>query len=160
MGLCESGICGEQDSEARFKHGRDDNGNVLPAANYLAVFQANSVDQFTNYTGFGADLAGDISIATTRQLAIDPLQITDIRVQPLTGGSTSLAVMSYLLTEAATVYIDIYPPGTQFCPSGANATINDVANPLGDPTGAQPDGCSPPESAEGPSHALSSFSRH
>ncbi|MBI5247134.1 MAG: hypothetical protein HY923_08125 [Elusimicrobia bacterium] len=121
--------------------GRDDNGNVLPAANYLAVFQANSVDQFTNYTGFGADLAGDISLATTRQLAIDPLQITDIRVQPLTGGATSLAVMSYLLTEAATVYIDIYPPGTQFCPvagAGGAAPLSNVSDSAGDPTGLDP----------------------
>ena len=118
--------------------GRDTNGNVLTAGNYLAVFQAVSVDQYTKYTGVGADNFGDISLATTRQVAIDPLQITDIRVQPLTGGSTSLAVMSYLLTEAATVYIDVYPPGTQFCPSGANTTLNDVSSLLGDPTGGDP----------------------
>lgn len=111
--------------------GRDNNGNVLTAGNYLAVFQAVSVDQFTKYTGVGADNYGDISLATTRQVAIDPLQITDIRVQPLTGGSTSLAVMSYMLTEAATVYIDIYPPGTQFCP-GSGTTLNDVSNANGD----------------------------
>ncbi|MEQ1918803.1 MAG: hypothetical protein ABL955_06350, partial [Elusimicrobiota bacterium] len=112
--------------------GRDANGNILTAGNYLAVFQANSVDQFTNYTGVGADNFGDISQATTRQVALDPLQITDIRVQPLTGGSTSLAVMSYLLTEAATVYIDIYPPGTQFCPA-IGAPLNQVSEAtLGD----------------------------
>ncbi|MDD5303786.1 MAG: hypothetical protein PHS14_11845 [Elusimicrobia bacterium] len=118
--------------------GRDENGNVLPAGNYLSVFQANSVDQFTKFTGVGADNYGDISQATTRQVAIDPLQITDIRIQPLTGGSTSLAVMSYLLTEAATVYIDIYPPGTQFCPSGSNTTLNEVSFPVGDPGAAEP----------------------
>jgi flagellar hook assembly protein FlgD len=118
--------------------GRDDNGNVLTAGNYLAVFQAVSVDQYTKYTGVGTDNFGDLSLATTRQVAIDPLQITDIRVQPLTGGSTSLAVMSYLLTEAATVYIDVYPPGTQFCPGGANASLNNVSDLLGDPVGAQP----------------------
>ncbi len=114
--------------------GRDNNGNIMAAGNYLAVFQAVSVDQFTKYTGVGVDNFGDISLATTRQVAIDPLQITDIRVQPLTGGSTSLAVMSYLLTEAATVYINIYPPGTQFCP-GIGTTINDVPNVLGDVVG-------------------------
>lgn len=122
--------------------GRDENGNILTAGNYLAVFQANSVDQFTNYTGVGANNFGDMSIATTRQVALDPLQITDIRVQPLTGGSTSLAVMSYLLTEAATVYIDIYPPGTQFCDTVLNSAVDtalaDVNNPQGDPAGADP----------------------
>lgn len=118
--------------------GRDDSGNILTAGNYLAVFQAVSVDQYTNYTGVGANNFGDLSEATTRQVAIDPLQITDIRVQPLLGGSTSLAVMSYMLTEAATVYIDIYPPGTQFCPSGSNANLDDVSNLAGDPTGPDP----------------------
>ncbi len=63
------------------------------------------------------------------QLALDPLQITDIRVQPLLGGSTSLAVLSYQLTEPATVYIDIYPPGTIFCSdSSGNPALNDVNN--------------------------------
>ncbi len=109
--------------------GRDENGNILPAGNYLAVFQANSVDQFTNPAFDG----GDLSFATTRQVALDPLQITDIRVQPLTGGSTSLAVMSYLLTEAATVYIDIYPPGTQFCTG-----LTEVSLASRDPGGAEP----------------------
>ncbi len=113
--------------------GRDDNGNILPAGNYLATFQANSVDQYTAYTGVGANNFGDISQATTRQVAIDPLQITDIRVQPLTGGSTSLAVMSYLLSEAATVYIDIYPPGTQFCPIGPITPLLAVNDPALDP---------------------------
>jgi flagellar hook assembly protein FlgD len=116
--------------------GRDENGNVLSAGNYLAVFQANSIDQYTKYTG-AVDGIGDLSQATTRQVAIDPLQITDIRVQPLTGGSTSLAVLSYLLTEAATVYIDIYPPGTQFCP-GTGTTLNDVPLPTGDPGAIDP----------------------
>ena len=117
--------------------GRDENGNILPAGNYLAVFQANSVDQYTAYTGGGDYGFGDMSLATTRQVALDPLQITDIRVQPLTGGSTSLAVMSYLLTEAATVYIDIYPPGTQFCP-GTGTGLNDVSNTAGDSVSGAP----------------------
>lgn len=122
--------------------GRDENGNILTAGQYLAVFQANSVDQYTKYTGVGANNFGDISAATTRQVAIDPLQITDIRVQPLTGGSTSLAVMSYQLTEAATVYIDIYPPNTQFCDTVLNSAVDtalaDVSNTQGDPQGADP----------------------
>ncbi|MEK7389858.1 MAG: hypothetical protein AAB036_09170 [Elusimicrobiota bacterium] len=118
--------------------GRDENGNVLPSGNYLAVFQANSIDHFTDFTGASIDKIGDLSLATTRQITIDPLQITDIRVQPLSGGSTSLAVLSYMLTEAATTYIDIYPPGTQFCPSGSNTVLNEVNNTLGDPAGADP----------------------
>ncbi len=112
--------------------GRDDQGNILPAGSYLAVFQANSFDQYT--TTVGVLGGGDLSEATTRQVVLDPLQVTDIRVQPLLGGATSLAVMSYMLTEAATVYIDVYPPGTQFCgPSASGTTLNDVASSLGDP---------------------------
>jgi|CXWL01.1.fsa_nt_gi flagellar hook assembly protein FlgD len=112
--------------------GRDENGAFLTAGNYLAVFQANSADQFTNFSA-GASGMGDLSIATTRQVAIDPLQITDLRVQPLAGGATSLAVLSYMLTEAATVYIDIYPPGTQFCPLANTTTLNNVTSSSGDP---------------------------
>ncbi|TPW21540.1 MAG: hypothetical protein FD126_600, partial [Elusimicrobia bacterium] len=64
---------------------------------------------------FARDQFGnDLSAAVTRQIALDTLQITDIRVQPLTDLSTSLAVLSYVLTEPATAYIDIYPPGTAF----------------------------------------------
>jgi len=114
--------------------GRDDRGNILTPGNYLAVFQANSVDQYTTFLAAGgADKTGDLSFPTTRQVAIDPLQITDIRIQPLTGGSTSLAVMSYVLTEAATVYIDIYSPGTQFCTS-----LSDVSNPALDTVSGLP----------------------
>ncbi|MDX6769629.1 MAG: hypothetical protein SF051_08865 [Elusimicrobiota bacterium] len=104
--------------------GRDENGNILPPGVYLADFQAISLDQYSRYAP-GSGVYGDLSFATTRQIAIDPLQITDIRVQPLLGGSTNLAVLSYMLTESATVYVDIYPPGTQFC-QGLNS-VNDVA---------------------------------
>ncbi len=105
--------------------GRDDKGNILPAGSYLAVFQANNIDQYT----LGG---GDLSEATTRQVVLDPLQVTDIRVQPLMGGATSLAVMSYMLTEAATVYIDVYPPGTQF-----DGTLNDVTSSPAGPNGGK-----------------------
>ncbi|MEK7384531.1 MAG: hypothetical protein AAB262_14770, partial [Elusimicrobiota bacterium] len=115
--------------------GRDNYGNILPAGNYLAVFQAKSADQYTASVG-------DLSVATTRQIVLDPLQITDIRVQPLLGGATSLAVLSYVLTESATAYVDIYPPGTQFC-----AGLSSVNDPARDGTtsvkkfGASLDGC-------------------
>ncbi|HEX4046262.1 MAG TPA: hypothetical protein VH309_00420 [Elusimicrobiota bacterium] len=92
--------------------GRDNFGNLMPPGSYLAVFQANASDQ---YDGSPAPYPSDLSAAATIQISLDPMQITDIRVQPLLGGSTSLAVLSYQLTEPATVYIDVYPPGTQFC---------------------------------------------
>lgn len=106
--------------------GRDNNGNILPPGNYLAVFQADSADQYS--PGFGGGPKSDLSLPTTTQISLDPLQITDIRVQPLLGGSTSLAVLSYMLTEAATVYLDVYPPGTQFCNDPGNGTpaLNEV----------------------------------
>jgi flagellar hook assembly protein FlgD len=104
--------------------GRDNFGNFMPPGSYLAVFQSNSSDQY----------GGDLSDATTSQIGIDPLQITDIRVQPLLGGSTSLAVLSYQLTEPATVYIDIYPPGTQFCnDSNGQPALSDVNSTATDP---------------------------
>ena len=85
-------------------NGRYDNGNLAPPGVYLATLQCYTNDQY----GF------DLSAPVTRQIALDTLQFTDIRVQPLTDLSTSLAVLGYMLTEPATVYIDIYPPGTQF----------------------------------------------
>ena len=113
--------------------GRDNFGNIMPSGNYLAVFQALSDDQ---YTAPG----GDLSVATTRQIVLDPLQITDIRVQPLLGGATSLAVLSYMLTEPATTYIDIYPPGTQFCRGFASNNAVDGSVPAKG-FGASLDGC-------------------
>ncbi|MFI5347584.1 MAG: hypothetical protein ACHQ51_14510 [Elusimicrobiota bacterium] len=110
--------------------GRDKFGNILPPGDYLAVFQAKSSDQ---YDSAASVEPMDLSFATTMQIALDPLQITDIRVQPLLGGSTSLAVLSYQLTEPATVYVDIYPPGTQFCNDGlGRPALNDMNNPITD----------------------------
>ena len=103
--------------------GRDNNGNLLPAGTYLAVFQSNGQDQYT------INGLGDLSDPTTTQLALDPLSITDIRVTPLLGGATSLALISYQLTEQATVYLDIYPPGTQFCNGLNNVTSNSLDQP-------------------------------
>ena len=94
-----------------FWDGRDDEGDIMPAGNYLVEFEARSFDQFSA----GGATGGDLTPVTTRQLSVDPLVVTDIRLQSLLGGSTSLAVLSYFLTESATVYVDIYPPGTQFC---------------------------------------------
>ncbi|MDD5628133.1 MAG: hypothetical protein PHU21_03650 [Elusimicrobia bacterium] len=99
-------------------NGRADNGDLLPPGVFLATLQAAARDQF----GF------DLSYPTTRQISIDPLQITDLRIAPLAGGATSLATLSYTLTEPATVYIDIYPPNTQFC-----GKLNDVSNTTANP---------------------------
>ncbi|MFA6002599.1 MAG: hypothetical protein WC881_00880 [Elusimicrobiota bacterium] len=97
-------------------NGRHNNGDLMPAGVYLATLQAFAQDQY----------GSDLSQPTTRQIAIDPLQITDIRVLPLLGGSTSLAVLSYVLTEPATVYVEIYPPDTQFCFNALNS-VDDPA---------------------------------
>ncbi|MFH2204267.1 MAG: hypothetical protein ABIJ96_14200 [Elusimicrobiota bacterium] len=85
-------------------NGRFDNGALGPPGVYLASIQGVGVDQF------GLDL----SQAVTRQVSLDTLLITDLRTQSLTAQSTSLAVLSYMLTEPATAYVDIYPPGTYF----------------------------------------------
>ncbi len=85
--------------------GRYDNGDLAPPGNYLIYLQAENADQY----------GLDISVPFTYPMSIDPLQITDIAVTPLEGGSTSLAVIGYTLTEPATTFLDIYPPGVQFC---------------------------------------------
>ena len=88
--------------------GRDDNGRLLPYGNYLVSIQAVSQDEWS-----GTD-AADISRAVTRQLSLDPLKITDIVVQGLGKESTSYAMLSYMLTEGATVHLEVYTPGTTF----------------------------------------------
>lgn len=87
-----------------FWDGRADNGGMMPPGLYLAGFRAFAHDQY----------GPDLSIPTTRQIHLDPLQITDIQTQPLLSLSTSLAILTYTLTEPATVYVEIYSPGTQF----------------------------------------------
>ncbi len=123
--------------------GRDNYGNILLPGSYLVVFQDNSADQYSPGLGNAADSGvSDLSLATTVQISLDPLQITDIRVQPLLGGSTSLAVLSYMLTESATVFIDVYPPGTQFCNDGNGIpALSDVNSPATDGTA----GLTPPK---------------
>lgn len=97
-------------------NGRGDNGDLMPPGVYMAHFWAVTDDLY------GFDQSQDVY----RQISLDPLQITDIQVQPLFEGSTSLAVLSYQLSEPATVYIDIYPPGTQFCGDTNGDGINAV----------------------------------
>jgi flagellar hook assembly protein FlgD len=112
--------------------GRDNNAQILPPGTYLAVFQGNSVNPYIS--PFYGPMQGDLSSPTTYTIALDPLQITDIQISPLLGGTTSLAVMSYMLTEPATVYVDIYPPNTQFCnDSTGNPAIQDMNSTATDP---------------------------
>jgi flagellar hook assembly protein FlgD len=99
-------------------NGRYDDGDFAEPGNYLAQFFARSDDQYGT----------DTSNTQTLQIGLDPLQITDIRVQPLLEGATSLAVLDYVLTEPATVYVDIYPPGTQFCNLGSDVNTIGVVN--------------------------------
>ncbi|MHB2025188.1 MAG: FlgD immunoglobulin-like domain containing protein [Elusimicrobiota bacterium] len=109
-------------------NGRDNNGQIMPPGVFSAILQSFSSDQY------GADL----SYPTTVQLSMDPLQITDIQVQPLLGGSTSLAVLTYTLTEPATVYVDIYPPGTTFCNGLNNVNSGTLDSASGPPKNFAP----------------------
>ncbi|MDE1975987.1 MAG: hypothetical protein KGI84_01860, partial [Elusimicrobia bacterium] len=118
--------------------GRDNNGQMMPPNNYLATLWSESSDQY----GY------DQSSTQTVNIGLDPLQITDIQVQPLLGGSTSLAVLTYTLTEPATVYVDVYPPGTTFCASLNNVNNGSLDSGTGSPKNFQPSssGCSSPTS--------------
>ncbi len=88
--------------------GRDNQGLLLPYGNYVVSFQAQSQDEWSGTEAY------DLSRTTTRQLSLDPLKITDIAVTGLTKTSTAYAMLSYMLTEAATVHTEIYSPGTSF----------------------------------------------
>ena len=87
-----------------FWDGRNEKGNMVPPGSYLAIFTASSNDEWGT----------DIAYPATRQMTLDPLQITDIGTRPLGAYSTSYATLSYVLTEAATVFVQIYTPGTVF----------------------------------------------
>ena len=89
--------------------GLGDNGRLLPAGNYLATIQAWTNDEW----------GWDKSRAVTRQLSLDPLKITDFVVTPLNKTSTAYAMLSYLLTESATVHVRIYQTGQSFATGGS-----------------------------------------
>ena len=92
-----------------FWDGRDDGGNLVAGGNYIAQIDAYSNDLWERTDG-----QPDRAFTYTTQLSLDPLQITDVAVRPLGSSSTDMATISYMLTEAATVYVGIYTPGTQF----------------------------------------------
>lgn len=86
--------------------GRDAQGNLLPYGNYLISLQATSKDEWTGTAN------QDLSRTVTRQLSLDPLKITDLVSAGLGKTSTSYAMLSYLVTETATVYVRVYAPGS------------------------------------------------
>lgn len=94
--------------------GRDDHGNLLPYGNYLVSVQAATQDEWGRKIDTGKEHVPDISRAVTRQISLDPLQITDIKETGLAKLSTSYAKIDYVLTEAATVHVMIFTPGTYF----------------------------------------------
>lgn len=85
--------------------GRDKDGRLLPAGNYIASIQAKSNDEWPGT---------DFSRAVTRQLSLDPLKLTDITSAGLNKQSTAYATVQYVPTESATVYLSVYTPGTTF----------------------------------------------
>jgi hypothetical protein len=90
-----------------FWDGRDDNGLMMPAGSYLVRIEAGANDGWQPATQ-----PTDLAWPTTIQVALDPLQITDVGIKPLGASATDLATISYMLTEAATVYVNIFTPGT------------------------------------------------
>jgi hypothetical protein len=102
-----------------FWDGRDNNGQLVPAGNYYYRINASARD----------DRGWDNAVEYSDNISIDPLQITDISIKDLGPLATDVAIISYILTEDATVYLDIYPPGTQF-----NGGVN-CANRLSDQCG-------------------------
>lgn len=85
--------------------GRDDNGRLLPAGNYVVSIQAKSQDEWPGI---------DFSRAVTRQLSLDPLKLTDVVVSGLNKQATAYATIKYVPTEASKVYFQVYSPGTEF----------------------------------------------
>lgn len=84
--------------------GRDDSGNLMSAGTYIAYINASANDYF----------GPDVAYGATSYIELDPLQVTDVAIKPLGVSATDTANISYMLTEAATAYVDIYPSGTVF----------------------------------------------
>ena len=107
--------------------GRNDQGMLLPAGNYIAAIQAKTKDEWPGT---------DFSRAVTRQVSLDPLKLTDIAVTGLNKKSTAYASISYVPTEASKVYWNIYTPGTTF--DGTNSGTNTINTNSSQPTGTAP----------------------
>lgn len=110
--------------------GRHDKGFLLPAGNYIASIQAKSQDEWPGI---------DFSRAVTRQVSLDPLKLTDVQVKGLSKKSTAYATISYTPTESATVYWEVYTPGTSFMTNAsANPVVSSVMTDSSKPTGTSP----------------------
>lgn len=107
--------------------GRNDQGMLLPAGNYIAAIQAKTKDEWPGT---------DFSRAVTRQVSLDPLKLTDIAVTGLNKKSTAYASISYVPTEASKVYWNIYTPGTTF--DGGTSGTNTINTNSSKPTGTPP----------------------
>ena len=107
--------------------GRNDQGMLLPAGNYIAAIQAKTKDEWPGT---------DFSRAVTRQVSLDPLKLTDIAVTGLNKKSTAYASISYVPTEASKVYWNIYTPGTTF--DGGTSGTNTINTNSSQPTGTAP----------------------
>ena len=106
--------------------GRNDSGLLLPAGNYIASIQAKSQDEWPGV---------DFSRAVTRQVSLDPLKLTDVRITGLNKKSTAYATISYVPTEPSTVYWEVYTPGTTF---STDDTVSDVLTNSASATGTSP----------------------
>ena len=100
-----------------FWDGRDNDGQLVGAGNYLAQINAYSNDLWDRGEP-------DRAFTYTTQLSLDPLQVTDVAVRPLGTSSTDMATISYTLTETATVYVYIFPPGTTIDYAGGAASAS------------------------------------
>ncbi len=93
--------------------GRDNEGRLLPFGNYVVSLRATSVDEW-DQPGNNSFPKSDVSRTVMRQLSLDPLKITDIEAKGLSKTSTAYAMLNYILTEDATIHLEIYTPGTTF----------------------------------------------
>ncbi|MBI4055896.1 MAG: hypothetical protein HY402_07195 [Elusimicrobia bacterium] len=94
---------------------RDNSAVRVSSGIYTAVIHA------TNTDFFGLDHA----VSKSRQIAVDPLQITDVSVSPLQADSTALALLSFMTAEPMEITWRIYHPST---------TFDNVNNPIPQPT--------------------------
>lgn len=107
--------------------GRNNDGLLLPAGNYIAAIQAKTQDEWKGI---------DFSRAVTRQMSLDPLKLTDITVTGLNKKSTAYASINYVPTEPSKVYWEIYTPGTVF--DGAKSGTTTINTNSAVPTGTSP----------------------
>jgi flagellar hook assembly protein FlgD len=94
-------------------NGRDDAGNFLAPGDYTLAIRTRSADQWGGKNDASTTNL-DTSQVKFRTLSLNPLQVTDIRVKGLGSGSADMAELTYILTEAASVRVEIYDTDTVF----------------------------------------------